>query len=105
MEPIHGAVVSVSSAFADYGNLAARRAQKRNVFVGYLSSKLIHTLHADRDDGLFCSAAGNNVVRDVDAVHDDAVLIAARSRDGATIIPKPNLVAVVGGRTRLEGQE
>src|SRR5437762_8924667 len=55
-------MISVSPTLTDDGHLAARRAQKRYVFVGYLRTKLIHTPNADRDDGLFGGAAGDHVV-------------------------------------------
>src|SRR6266481_3486030 len=98
-------MISVSPALTDDGNLASRRAQKRYVFVGYLRTKLIHTPTAYRDDGLLGGAAGDHVVGDVDAVHNDAVLIAARAGDRAAIIPKTNLGAVIRSRAGLEGQQ
>src|SRR5260370_6797213 len=105
MQPIHGAMVCVSSALADDSHLAARRTEESDVFVGDLRAKLVHTPHADRYDGLFGGTAGDHVVCDVYPVHNDTVLIAARSGNGAAIIPKTNLGAVVRSRSVLAGQK
>jgi len=102
VEPINGAVEGVCPALADNGDLPAGRPGKRSIFVGDFDAEFIDALDANRDDGLLRGASGNDVIGDVNAVDDRAVLVAARSGDRAAAISEAALVAVIRCRTGLE---
>src|SRR5580765_6506188 len=95
MKPVYGAVESICAALADECDLAARRAQKRHIFVGNLRAELIDAFDTNRYDGFLGAPASDNVVRYIDAIHYDAVLVAPRARDGPAAVSESGLVAVI----------
>ena len=105
VEPVSGAVETVTSALADDVHLPAGRAQECNVFVGNFRAKLINAFHSNGNDGLLGSTARDDVIGDIDAVHDDAVLIATGAGNGAAVVAKAHLIAVIGSGTGLKRQQ
>src|SRR5882724_2004025 len=97
VEPIDRAVKRVAAALAYDVDLAAGRTEEGGVLIRDLGAELIDAFHTDRDDGFLGAAAGDDIVGDVDAVHDDAVLIAACTGDGAAAVAESDLGTVIRG--------
>ena len=104
--PIGVPMKTVSPAFADHIDLAARRAPEACIIVGYADAELFNGVHADRHDRHLVSSARDHVVGDVDAVEVESVLIAAcASHSPARISETAAIRRFIGCRCRLQRQQ
>ena len=86
MVPIYGAVIFVRAALADDVDLAALGTPERSIVIGDSNSELRNVFHADGNDRRLVTATCDDVVRDVDAVEIENVLVAARAGNRAAAV-------------------
>ncbi len=98
-------MVLVPARLAVEHQLPTRGAPERSVGICSRHAKFFHALHSDRDNGHIPAAAAETVIRNVNSIQDNRVLIAASAGDGSTAVPKPDLAAVIGGRARLQREQ
>src|SRR4029077_12345052 len=106
MEPISIPVKSVSPAFANQSDLSSRSTAERSIRIRNANPELLQALDSRRNKVLRVRTTSNRIVRDVDSVHHDGVLVAASARDCATLVAKAAIPSCVIRRSsRLQGQQ
>src|SRR6266850_4654074 len=83
MEPIAGTMKSVGAALTDDVDLAAGGAAEASVVVGHANTELVGGFDANRNERDLVATTCDDVIRDVDTVEVEGILIAARAGDGA----------------------
>src|SRR5258708_5993510 len=105
VEPVPAPVILVPARLAVEPQFPTGSAPKRSVRFCRGHAKFFPPPPSNRDNRHIPAATAETVVRDVDSIQDDCILIAASAGDGSTAVPKPDLAAVIGGRARLQREQ
>src|SRR5579864_3675189 len=82
---------SVGTTLADERDLPSLRPRKRCIRIRDADLELVDTLHSRRYEVCCVCAASNRVVRNIDAIHRNRILIAAGAGDRASVIAKSSV--------------
>src|SRR3984893_325079 len=88
VEPIPIPMKRIAPAFADQGDLPARSSVERRVCIRHSDLELFQAFYSSGNEVLCVGTSSNRVVRDVDSIQQDGILIAARASHRASGIPE-----------------